>query len=200
MDNARRVDARRLIVFLELVACILAAWTERANTHQTSPKLSKTAREQTADSNSIATDAREDSSGSSPEFVLKPWRALRSHLHNKIIHVPIGFALSAFLLSLLAIRRPEVYSAIRWLVLVAAVGSIAAFLTGSNQAPAYDGSSKEWVVDLHRDLGLATGAAVSIWCVTLWVRSRTKWAFFAGVLAIALLVLAGFFGGIIAHG
>jgi hypothetical protein len=54
--------------------------------------------------------------------------------------------------------------------------------------------------DLHRELGLATADALSIWCVALWVPSLTRWAFPVGVLAIVLLVLAGFFGGIIAHG
>ena len=72
-------------------------------------------------------------------YTLKFWRSLRGHLHNKIVHVPIGFVLSAFFLSLLAFRRPELNSAIRWLVLAAAFGSLLAYLTGTGQAEFFDG-------------------------------------------------------------
>jgi pimeloyl-ACP methyl ester carboxylesterase len=142
-----------------------------------------------------------DSSSAEPsqEFVLKPWRALRSHLHNKIIHVPVGFSLSAFFLSLLALKKPELQPAIRWLVLIAALASLAALITGSNQAAAYEGGSKEWVVQLHRELGIAAAVSLWIWCAVHWLRSFREWAFSAGVLAVLVLIAAGFFGGVIAH-
>ncbi len=134
------------------------------------------------------------------QYVLRPWRALRSHQHNRLIHIPIGFGLSAFLLSVLALKKPELRPAISLLVLVAAVGSLAAFVSGTSQATAYDGSSKEWVVDLHRMFGIGSCVALWIWWIVLKTRSSARWTVLAGLAAVLLLTVAGFFGGIIAHG
>jgi uncharacterized membrane protein len=141
-----------------------------------------------------------DDADSHHVYELRPWHSLRAHLHNKLVHAPIGFALSAFLLSLLALRRPEVLPAIRWLVLVAAIGSVAAYVTGTMQAVGYDGSAKEWVVDLHERLGIGTAVTLSFWAVSFWVQPLKKWVLLIGVVAIILVFVTGFFGGIIAHG
>jgi uncharacterized membrane protein len=200
MDSPFRVDTRRLVISLLFVVIVLAAWTERANAHKASLKPSKAAREGIVDSSSTAAATRDDSSESSPEFVLKPWRALRSHLHNKVIHVPIGFAMSAFLLSILAFRWPELHPAIRWLVLVAALGSVAAIVTGSSQATALEGSSKDWVISIHRQLAIASAGTLWIWVAVLQARRTKRWAFLVGLAAILLLLVTGFFGGVVAHG
>ena len=134
------------------------------------------------------------------EYVLKPWRALRAHLHNKIIHVPIGFALSGFLLSLIALRWREVEPAIRWLALVAALGSIVAYLSGSSQAAFLEGGSKDWVIQLHQKLGIATAALLWIWTASCWIRRFNRWSIVFGGLVVILIIATGFFGGIIAHG
>ncbi len=152
------------------------------------------------DSSSAVTSADTTDTLQVPDYVIRPWRSLRGHLHNKVIHIPIGFALSALFISLLAIRYPELEPAIRWLVVVAAVGSIAAFFTGSYQANAYVGSSKEWVVDLHRAVGISTAAALWAWAAMCWIRRLRKWSLTAGVAVLLLITLAGFLGGVIAHG
>jgi uncharacterized membrane protein len=138
--------------------------------------------------------------GAARVYVLKPWRALRTHLHNKIIHVPIGFALSGFLLSLIALRWKEVEPAIRWLVLVAAIGSLCAYLTGTNQAALLEGGSKDWIIQLHQKLGIATAILLWVWTVTCWIRRFSTWSLVIGGVAVTLLTLTGFFGGVIAHG
>ncbi len=134
------------------------------------------------------------------EYILRPLHSARGHLHNKFIHVPIGFALAAFFLSLLALWRREVEPAIRWLVLCAAIGAVLAVVTGTGQAEAYDGTMKEWVVDVHRILGYTTAAALWVWGALVWSGRFRRLAFVMGLLAIALLTCTGFFGGVIAHG
>ena len=142
----------------------------------------------------------EDDSGSEPAYVLKPWRALFGHLHNKVIHVPIGFAMSAFLLSLLALRWSEFQPAIRWLVLVAALGSLVAYLTGSHQATMLEGGSKDWVIEIHEEFGIATACTLWVWAASFWIRPLKKWSILFAVLAMLLVVVTGFFGGVLAHG
>jgi len=90
--------------------------------------------------------------------------------------------------------------AIRWLMLVAALGSVAAYVSGTIQAVAYGGSAKEWVVDLHERLGIASSLALWLWAVSFWVRPLRNRSFLIGMVANALLAVTGFFGGIIAHG
>jgi len=141
-----------------------------------------------------------DVATSQPEYVLKPWRSLRGHMHNKTIHVPIGFGLAAFFLSLVARRRKEIEPGIRWLVLVAAIGSVAAYATGTNQATLLEGGSKDWVIELHEWLGMATAASLWAWAAMFWVQPLKRWAFWAGIVATALIFVTGFFGGVLAHG
>lgn len=136
----------------------------------------------------------------SSDYAIKPWRSLRGHLHNKIIHVPIGFSLAAFLLSLLSFRSKDLEPAVRWLVLVAALGALAAYVSGGGQAEEFEGGAKEWVVEIHERLGIATACALWVWTISLWVAPLKRWAFPIGLLAVVLLLATGFFGGIVAHG
>lgn len=174
-----------------LFPAAVADVTQRTNTVQAAPNTDTLA--QTKDSGS-------DEAEGTGDYVVKPWRSLRTHLHNKIIHVPIGFALSAFLVSILSRFRPEVLVAVRWLVLIAALGAVAAYLTGTNQAEAFEGSSKEWVVETHQRLGIATACSLWIWAGLSWIPRFRSLAFVAGILVLALIGMTGFFGGIIAHG
>lgn len=161
---------------------------------------SKPAQTASSDTNAAHQIAEGDEAGNPPPYVLRPWRALRGHLHNKIVHVPIGFGMSAFLLCLLGLRRPEMQPAIRWLVLLAALGAVGAYFTGTSQAGALAGGSKDWVVDLHEKLGIATATVLWMWAASFWFRPLKRWTFIAGAVAMSLIVVTGFFGGILAHG
>ena len=133
-------------------------------------------------------------------YALKLWRSLNGHLHNKLIHVPIGFGLSAFFLSLLSLRWREYEPGVRWLVVLAALGSVAAYLTGSQQAVSLEGGSKDWVISLHRTLGILTMTSLCVWAIVLWLPRIKRWSIFAAILSCGLLLVTGFFGGILAHG
>jgi uncharacterized membrane protein len=133
-------------------------------------------------------------------YTLKFWRSLKGHLHNKIVHVPIGFVLSAFFLSLLAFRRPELNSAIRWLVLTAAFGSLLAYLTGTGQEEFFEGGGKEWLVNMHERFAITTAAVLWGWAAAFWVQILSRYRFFFGTAAMLLVIITAFLGGVIAHG
>ena len=81
--------------------------------------------------------------------------ALTEHLHNKIVHLPIGFALASFALSILGLRWKELQDHARWLIVVAGLASILAYISGVSQANAFAEGPKRWVVELHETLGAA---------------------------------------------
>jgi uncharacterized membrane protein len=125
--------------------------------------------------------------------------ALTEHLHNRVIHLPIGFALAAFLLSVLAFRWQELQPAVRWLVFVAALTSILAYITGTSQAQFFEISGKKWVVELHQRLGIITATGLFVWTLFLFIQPMKRFAFFIGVLVVLLILITGFYGGILAH-
>jgi uncharacterized membrane protein len=131
-------------------------------------------------------------------YTLRVWHSLQGHKHNKVIHLPIGLAMAAYLL--LAFRRAENDRGIRLLVSVAALGAIIACFTGVQQSMVYEGGTKEWVVELHERLGIVTAVLLQGWAATLWIRRLQRWALYAGSLAMIAVFTAGFYGGVIAHG
>ena len=126
-------------------------------------------------------------------------RELFEHLHNKIVHFPIAFVMGAFLFTLLNFRRQVFDPAIRILVIIAALASLVAFFTGNNQAAAFEASAKEWLVEVHEDFGIATIITVWLWTATLFFKPLKRYAPLAGFIAAALVLITGFYGGIIAH-
>jgi uncharacterized membrane protein len=122
------------------------------------------------------------------------------HPHNKVVHFPLALALAAALLLLVARRRPELEPAGRWLVWLAALGGVAAYFSGRLQEEAFEGEPKAWLVDLHEKWGLATAIVLVAWALlTLWGPGR-KHAWLWGLVAAALVLITGFYGGVVAHG
>lgn len=132
-------------------------------------------------------------------FVFEPLRAAREHLHNKLIHVPVGFALAAFAVSLLSMRRKELQPAARLLVFIAAVGAVFAYFTGVVQAQEFEGGPEQWVADLHRWLGITTAVLLWAWALFLSLRPLQRYALVVGFAVVLLVLATGFFGGILAH-
>ena len=133
-------------------------------------------------------------------YQLEVAEALTEHLHNKMIHVPIGLALAAFLLSLLKFKLPELQAGVRWLVLLAAIGGVAAYFAGIVQADVFEGAYKGWIVALHEKLGVATIFLMWMWALFEFLRPLKKYAVVVGVIVVLLILVTGFYGGILAHG
>lgn len=86
-----------------------------------------------------------------------------------------------------------------FLVIIAALAALAAYFTGNNQAAAFEASAKEWLVEVHEDFGMATIITVWLWTATLFFKPLKRYALLAGFIAAALVLITGFYGGIIAH-
>ncbi len=130
---------------------------------------------------------------------LNPVEQIFEHLHNKVVHFPIALGLFAFLLSLLNFKWKKFDSAILISILIALLFSIVAFITGKNQSEPFIGTSKEWIVELHQNIGLALIINFFVWTIFLYIHKLKKYAWLIGLLASILILTAAFLGGVIAH-
>jgi len=127
-------------------------------------------------------------------------QAIFEHLHNKLVHVPLTLAVVAALLLVVGRRRSEMEASGRWLVWLAALGGAGAYVTGRVQKEEFKGEPKEWLAGLHERWGTAAAIALLVWALlTLWKPTR-RYAWLWGLVAAALAVITGFYGGVLAHG
>jgi uncharacterized membrane protein len=136
----------------------------------------------------------------SPHHDIAVGLSLRTHLHNKAIHLPIGLSIVAFALSAACLKYPHLESSARWCILLAFVASIAAAVAGLGQAGVYEGGGKEWIVVAHRTSAFATLASLGVWTLMAWIRPLRFWAVVLGVVTVLLIGVTGFLGGVVAHG
>lgn len=122
------------------------------------------------------------------------------HAHNKIVHFTIALSLAAFMFTLLNFKWKQFDWTIKILVLISALSSFAAYLTGSTQAAMFEGETIEWVVQLHRTFGITSAIALWVWVVFLFVNPLKKYAWIIGAIIFILVSFTGFYGGIIANG
>jgi uncharacterized membrane protein len=130
---------------------------------------------------------------------LNPWEQMFEHLHNKLVHFPIALGVFAFFLTLLNFKWKNFDSTIMVSVLIALLFSIGAFVTGKNQSEPFIGTAKEWIVELHQNLGIAVIINLFVWIIFLIIDKLKKYAWIIGLIAFILVLAAGFLGGVVAH-
>ncbi len=133
-------------------------------------------------------------------YEIKIGEQIFEHVHNKIVHFPIAFVVAGFILTLLGFKWNEFSKAVNLLVFLAGLFAISAYLTGVSQELAFENTSKEWVVETHESLGIATMISIWVWFLFLNVKNLKKFAWLVGVIALILVLITGFYGGILAHG
>ncbi|MBS3945019.1 MAG: hypothetical protein KGZ42_05935 [Melioribacter sp.] len=132
-------------------------------------------------------------------FELNPSEQIFEHMHNKIVHFPIALGAFAFLLTLLNFKWKNFDSAILISVLISLLFSIGAFITGKNQSDPFVGTPKEWIVELHQNLGIVILINFFVWTIFLVIDKFKKYAWLIGLIAFILILITGFLGGVIAH-
>jgi uncharacterized membrane protein len=130
---------------------------------------------------------------------LKPSEQMFEHLHNKLVHFPIALGVFAFILTLLNFKWKNLDLAIFISVLFALLFSIGAFITGKNQSEPFIGTAKEWIVELHQNIGIAVIINLFVWTIFLIIDKLKKYSWIVGLIAFILIFAAGFLGGVLAH-
>jgi len=134
-------------------------------------------------------------------YEMPPLReALFAEMHSKIVHFPIVLALGGALLLILARRKPELEPVAFWTVWAAALGALAAYFSGVFMAEEFKGEPKEWLVALHQRWGIAVGLAQAVWVLLLLRKPAKRYAWIWGLVVVALVGVAAFLGGEVAHG
>jgi len=140
-----------------------------------------------------------DNSEVTEDFELTIKDVFLEHIHNKIIHFPIVLIVMSFFFSLFQFKYQKFDHTIKVMVLSAALFSIIAFLTGTNQMDPFEGTAKDWLVHLHRTFGIVTIATIVVWSIFLFVNKLKKYAWLIATLAFLIVSVTGFLGGVIAH-
>ena len=127
--------------------------------------------------------------------------------HVAIIHFPIALAVAAALAEVLALitRRPAFAHAARFCIVIAALGAIAAVITGWFQFAEISGESGEGPIArellIHRALGISAALVIVATAVLseLGRIRRNTWVLLAYRLAllaaVVLVVFTGYYGG-----
>lgn len=132
-------------------------------------------------------------------FTLDFPHELFEHMHNKLIHFPIAFLVAAFLFTLIGWKNDKYNSAITLLVFLAAVFAIVAYFTGSAQAEVFEHGPKSWLVETHESFGITTLILSWLWFGALVIERFRKYAWIIGLLAFIIVLITGFYGGVLAH-
>lgn len=124
---------------------------------------------------------------------------LFEHMHNKLIHFPIVFILTGLILTLLGFKKEGYETAIKIFIGLAFLFGLAAIITGLNQAEPFIDTSKEWIVNIHKIMGIITISLTGIWEILLFTKTNKKYSLTIAVVASLIVLAVGFLGGIIAH-
>lgn len=124
---------------------------------------------------------------------------LFEHLHNKLIHFPIVFILAGLILMLLGYTKESYEPAVKIFVGLAFLLGFASIITGLNQAEPFIDTSKEWIVDIHKIMGIITIGLTGVWEILLFTKTNKKFSLAFAVAASLIVLAVGFLGGIIAH-
>lgn len=145
--------------------------------------------------------AAPDSPAVTPPFEMPPiTEAVTHHLHNKLVHFPIVLAPLALLGLILSRSRPEIAGLARVLVWLAALSAGAALWAGLAQASDFQGEPKEWLVSVHRTLGIATTVALALAGFSAQWRETRRHAWVLALLAVILVSVGAYLGGLVSHG
>lgn len=121
-----------------------------------------------------------------------------SHVHNKLVHFPVALSFLAFLFTLLSFKWKQFEFSIKYIVLTAAIFSIPTVITGLNQAEYFIGDPKEWIVGIHKTLGIILLSTLWIWFIFLSIKPLKRFGWIIATISLVVMIITGFYGGILA--
>ena len=126
--------------------------------------------------------------------------AIASHLHNKIVHFPLGFGLASAILLLLAYKWPQYQPAARVLLILGALCGVAAYFTGRAQEEPFEEGEMRNFLEIHKNLGITTTVFLFLGAILTGMTQYRKLILLYAVILIVVLGATGFLGGILGHG
>jgi uncharacterized membrane protein len=129
-----------------------------------------------------------------------------THLHAMLVHFPIALLLSGFLADLIYLltKKPFFKTTSLFLLMLGALGAVAAYLTGNAAGEGMDdGSSLSQAVEIHEGAAMLTMLlsllAAGFRLLIEFTNFKPKWGYATAVvlsaIVVASVVRTGFYGG-----
>jgi len=128
-----------------------------------------------------------------------------THLHAMIIHFPIALLVVGFLSEIIAfITKKEFYKNVSvFLLLLGALGAIAAYLSGDFAGEGIDGGPLELPIEMHEEAAVVTlwlSIVSALYSVSLYFLKYTRvWTKWVGLILFGALIASvartGYLGG-----
>ncbi len=122
------------------------------------------------------------------------------HLHNKLIHFPIGFGLAGILFLFLALKWEEFDRPAQIMLILGGIFAILSYFTGENQEEPFEKGILEPILEAHETLGILTSISLWLGVIFSFVPKIRKFLWIWGIVLLVLISLTGFYGGLLAHG
>jgi uncharacterized membrane protein len=126
--------------------------------------------------------------------------SLFEHFHNTVVHFPIAFALGGSILFLLSLWIREMESGARAIVILGTIAVIITLITGQIQSSSFEEESKRWLVNIHRVWGIVSTLSFLVWTLICHLKPLRRYAWLWGLVVSAIVLITGFYGGLISHG
>jgi uncharacterized membrane protein len=140
-------------------------------------------------------------SGPQTPYIMPPiGQAVMSDPHNKLIHFPIVLGLTAAVMVLISRRKPQYEPVAFWLVWFALLSTLAAYFSGFYQSTEFMHRPKRWIMETHERFAIGLAMAECVWILALLRRSTRGLATMMSFVVVALILVTGFLGGLVAHG
>jgi len=125
--------------------------------------------------------------------------ALFEHVHNKLIHFPIAFGILLFIFMTLGYKQEVCNRASKIVVVLGALASIAAIITGYLQIAPFEGTATFALVEVHRILGFIVLGIYLLLSWAIFTHKSNKILLILSIILALAISIAGFYGGVIAH-
>lgn len=121
------------------------------------------------------------------------------HLHNKMVHVPIGMAIAGFILTWFKRKWPEINKVLIVIAIIGTLGAVITISTGVVQEQAHDYTAKKDILDMHLLFGFSIMIFFFIWLIFLIQKELKKWDWIPATILFIAILITGFYGGVLAH-
>ncbi len=125
--------------------------------------------------------------------------SMKDHAHNKLVHFPLALGIAGAIFVFISLRKPELMTAVRILWFLAALGALAAYFTGEAQEEPFEDGAMHEIVDLHENLGIATGISLGVGFFLSLIRRLKGVTAIWAIVVFALISVTGYYGGLLAH-
>lgn len=146
-----------------------------------------------------AEDGAEAERPESPPVKVDPRAALVEHPHNKIVHFPLALGAAGAVLLLLSYRWPQFGAGARLLLIAAAAFAWIAVRTGLAAEADLRGGGLDLWLERHELAGKWTAGTLTATALLALVKQARIGVWLLALIALALVSLTGFLGGILSH-